>query len=270
VVRESVAEIHGHEHVRVIGLHVYLGTRMLTEQAIIDNTRQILALAESLSIALGISPELVDIGGGLGVAYFDNEHDLDLPTLAAGINPLVGEFAERHPGTRLVMELGRYLVARAGTYVTRVCYTKQSFGESFAVTDGGTNHHMAAVGIGSFVKRNFPVVLLSRTADGEPTEPWNIAGPLCTPNDVIARSVDLPRLSTGDLVGVTRSGAYGPTASPVLFLSHGYPAEVLVRDGAAQVIRERDTVADVLRGQVLIPSLDPTTTTPQPPLRRTP
>ncbi len=270
VVRDNIALVHSHRHVRITGIHVYLGTRVLTEQAVIDNTRQILELAESLSAALRITPELVDIGGGLGVAYFDNERDLDLSVLASGVNPLVDAFAERHPGTRLVMELGRYLVARAGTYVTRVSYTKESFGERFAVTDGGTNHHMAAVGIGSFVKRNFPVVLLSRPAAGEPTEPWTVTGPLCTPNDVVGRAVDLPPLSAGDLVGVTRSGAYGPTASPVYFLSHGYPAEVLVSDGTAHLVRERDTVADVLRGQVLFPPHAPEPTQPTtPPLRRT-
>jgi diaminopimelate decarboxylase len=271
VVRQSVALVRSHEHVRVVGIHVYLGTRVLTEQAIIDNTRQILELSESLSGALGITPELIDIGGGLGVAYFDNERDLDLSILASGVNPLLAGFARRHPGTRLVMELGRFLVARSGTYITRVLYTKESFGERFAVTDGGTNHHMAAVGIGSFVKRNFPVVLLSQATAGEPTEPWNITGPLCTPNDVIGRAVEVPPLKTGDLIGVTRSGAYGPTASPVYFLSHGYPAEVLISDGTAHVIRERDTVADVLRGQVLVPPRAPATapTTP-PPLRRTP
>ncbi len=63
------------------------------------------------------------------------------------------------------MESGRYLTARSGTYVMRVRYVKQSMGEHFAVADGGTHHHMAAVGIGSFVKRNFPVELLSRSAE---------------------------------------------------------------------------------------------------------
>ena len=121
--------------------------------------------------------------------------------------------------------------------------------ERFAVTDGGTNHHMAAVGIGSFVKRNFPMQLLNRA--GDEVGPWNVTGPLCTPNDTIGRNVALPALQPGDLVGVLRSGAYGPSASPVLFLSHGHPAEVLVDGGQARLVRRRDTVEDLLSHQIL-------------------
>ncbi|MFE4361035.1 type III PLP-dependent enzyme [Kitasatospora xanthocidica] len=237
-----------HPAVRVMGVQVYMGTRILVEDTIVENTERIFDLAERLSAALDFELELVDVGGGLGVAYFDGERDLDLPKLAAGINPLVAAFAERHPGTRLVMELGRYLTALAGTYVTRIRYVKESLGERFAVADGGTHHHMAAVGIGSFVKRNFPMLLLNRL-DEPATEVWNVTGPLCTPNDTLAKKAELPPVRPGDLLGVLRSGAYGPTASPVHFLSHGYPAEVLVLDGEAHLVREPDRPEDLLRHQ---------------------
>ncbi|MFJ7151883.1 type III PLP-dependent enzyme [Streptomyces sp. NPDC100445] len=239
-----------HGAVRLMGVQVYLGTRILGEDTVVDNTRRILDLAERLSERIGFPLETVDVGGGLGIAYFDNEKDLDLAELTARLNPVVDAFHQRHPGTRMIMELGRFLVAASGTYVTRVRYTKTSMGENFAVTDGGTNHHMAAVGIGSYVKRNFPMAALERL-DEQPTEPWNITGPLCTPNDVIGKKVPMPPLRAGDLVGVQRSGAYGPTASPVHFLSHGYPAEVLVLDGTAHLIRERDDTETMLARQRL-------------------
>ncbi|MFI6206347.1 type III PLP-dependent enzyme [Streptomyces sp. NPDC051041] len=238
-------------HVRLMGVQVYMGTRILTEQSVVENSARIFELAERVSAALGFDLELVDIGGGLGVAYFDGERDLDLPVLAAGLNPVVAGFADRHPRTRLVMELGRYLTAEAGTYVVRVRYVKTSLGERFAVTDGGTHHHMAAVGIGSFVKRNFPMRLLSGAGDPAETEDWNVTGPLCTPNDTLAKKAKLPPVRPGDLLGVERSGAYGPTASPVHFLSHGYPAEVLVVDGRAHLIREPDRPDDLLSKQRL-------------------
>ncbi|MFD7450280.1 type III PLP-dependent enzyme [Kitasatospora sp. NPDC059827] len=237
-------------HLRLMGVQVYLGTRILSEESVVENTRRILDLAERLAAELDFPLETVDVGGGLGIAYFDNEKDLDVTALAAGLNPLIEDFAERHPDTRLIMELGRFLVAASGTYVTRVRYTKTSMGENFAVTDGGTNHHMAAVGIGSYVKRNFPMAALERL-DEPATEPWHVTGPLCTPNDVIGKKVPMPPLRPGELIGVQRSGAYGPTASPVHFLSHGYPAEVLVLDGRAHLIRERDDVGALLAGQRL-------------------
>ena len=236
--------------VRLMGVQVYLGTRILGEDTVVENTRRILDLAERISAHLGFPLETVDIGGGLGIAYFDNEKDLDLAELTTHLNPLIEDFTARHPATRMIMELGRFLVAASGTYVTRVRYTKTSMGENFAVTDGGTNHHMAAVGIGSYVKRNFPMAALERV-DEPTTEPWHITGPLCTPNDVIGKKVPMPPLRAGELVGVHRSGAYGPTASPVHFLSHGYPAEVLVLDGQAHLIRERDDVEVMLGRQRL-------------------
>ena len=236
--------------IRLLGVHVYMGTRILTETVIAENTGRVLELAERVAAELNFPLDIVDVGGGLGVAYFDGENDLDTEVLCGLLNPIFADFATRNPDTRLMMELGRYLTAPAGIYVVGVRYVKTSMGERFAVADGGTNHHMAAVGIGSFVKRNFPIRVLNRY-DEPATETWYVTGPLCTPNDTLAKKASLPTLYAGDLLGVLRSGAYGPTASPVLFLSHGYPAEVLVSGGRSYLIRDRDEVDDLLRHQHL-------------------
>lgn len=237
--------------VQFIGFQAYMGTRILTEDVVVENSQRILALAETLSAATGVPLGLVDVGGGLGVAYFAGERDLDVEDLTTKLNPVFADFHERHPQTRLVMELGRYLVGHSGTYATQVRYVKESMGERFAVADGGTNHHMAAVGIGSFVKRNFPMSVISRDSTAEPVK-WNVTGPLCTPNDTLGKAVELPAdLAPGDIVGVARSGAYGPTASPVHFLSHGYPAEVMVHQGKALLVRSRDDAQTALAPQIL-------------------
>ncbi|WP_034263767.1 type III PLP-dependent enzyme [Actinospica robiniae] len=232
----------------VIGVHAYLGTRILDATAVVDNTARVLELAERVAEATGIDLRAVDVGGGLGVAYFEKEEDPDLGVLRAGLRPLVESFRRRHPDTRLLFESGRYLAARAGVYAVSVRGVKESMGRQFAVTDGGTHHHMAAVGVGSYVRRNFPVRLLSRP-DEPPTGAWQLTGPLCTPNDTIAKDVELPELRPGDLIGILRSGAYGPTASPGLFLSHGFPAEVLLHQGRDYLVRDRDLPEDLLRKQ---------------------
>jgi diaminopimelate decarboxylase len=187
--------------VKVLGIQAYLGTRILDESVITANTARILELAERVAARLGFPLGIVDVGGGLGVAYFEGERDIDPAVLAAQLNPVLADFRGRRPGTRILMELGRYLTAPAGTYVVRVRYVKTSMGERFAIADGGTNHHMAAVGIGSFVKRNFPVAVVNRV-DAAAAEPWNVTGPLCTPADTLVKGAALPPLRPGDLIGV--------------------------------------------------------------------
>lgn len=109
------------------------------------------------------------------------------------------------------------------------------------------NHHLAASGnLGQVIKRNFPVAVLNRM-DGPGSRPVDIVGPLCTPLDVLARNVVLPALEPGDLVGVFQSGAYARTASPLGFLSHVSPPEVLVTDGRTREIRRRGSYSDLVR-----------------------
>ncbi|EFL35364.1 diaminopimelate decarboxylase [Streptomyces viridochromogenes DSM 40736] len=251
LLRNAKRVLKGLRRTRVIGFHAYMGTRFLRHEDLIHNTREILAVASALAAETGIELDIVDFGGGFGIPYFDNEPDLNIPELAAGIDATVTRFLEDHPDCRLINELGRYLTARCGTYVTRALYVKESMGERFVVADGGTNHHMAAVGVGSFVKRNFPIRSLTRY-HAEPTGAYTVTGPLCTPNDVIGKRVALPEVRPGDLIGVERSGAYGPSASPGLFLSHGFPAEVMVHEGTAHLVRRRDVLDDLLGKQHLI------------------
>ena len=130
-----------------------------------------------------------------------------------------------------------------------VCYSdvKTSRGKRFLVLDGGMNHHLAASGnLGQVIKRNFPVWLLNKL-DRQPEEKVDVVGPLCTPLDVLARDVQLPGAEVGDLVGVFQSGAYARTASPLGFLSHPSPAEVMVSEGKVRLIRKRGTYDDLAR-----------------------
>ncbi|NMH73539.1 type III PLP-dependent enzyme [Bacillus sp. RO2] len=240
----------GLSNIDIIGIHVYMGTRILEHSEIYQNTVNILQLSQLISSKLGFNLQFVDIGGGLGVPYFEKEKELDLPKLGETLHTVIKEFKNKFPYTRIFMELGRYLVAKSGIFVSKVRYLKESRGELFAITDGGTNCHMAAVGISSFVKRNFPMKNLCNL-DGVDKHLYNVAGPLCTPNDLVGKLVELPTVSVGDFIGVFNSGAYGPSASPVLFLSHGYPAEILMHNSKSYLIRNRDNANDILGKQTL-------------------
>jgi diaminopimelate decarboxylase len=241
----------GLRHVRVKGLHAYVGTRILDSAAIVRNTQAILGLARRFHDAMGAEFQFVDVGGGWGVPYYPGEGELDLEGLRADLAPVVEQFRQAMPGTTLVFELGRFLVAEAGVYITRVRYLKRSRQETFALVSGGMNHLFATSAAGSFMKQHFPIEALDRV--GAPaSEEISICGPLCTPSDVLAAKAKLPRLGAGDLIGIRRAGAYGITASPADFLSHLRPAEVLVWRGEAHLIRRASDVSDVVRQQILI------------------
>jgi diaminopimelate decarboxylase len=193
----------------------------------------------------------IDFGGGLGTPYFPNECELDLQQAAAGI-ALVAEEMQNDPllsGAEAILEPGRFLVNEAGVYLSRVNRVKESRGKTFAVIDGGMHHHLAASGnLGQAIKRNFPVAICNKL--GAPaTANVEVVGPLCTPLDCLARGASLPVVEAGDLFGVFQSGAYARTSSPHGFLSHNTPAEVLVADGVATLIRHRGRPEDYLRDQ---------------------
>src|SRR4029077_15454706 len=136
-------------NVRVIGLHAYMGTRILDWAVALRNTKEILELALRIQDAYGLRLKLVDVGGGLGVPYFPGEEAFDFERFAAEVNPVFLRFQEAVPGVRLVMELGRYVVAEAGAYVSQVRYVKTSRGKTFVLVSGGMNHHQATTSIGS-------------------------------------------------------------------------------------------------------------------------
>jgi diaminopimelate decarboxylase len=190
----------------------------------------------------------VDFGGGLGVPYFSGDREFELEKFGQELNSLMSEIRNKpvFMGTKLIIEPGRYLVAEAGIYVVQVNDVKLSHGKKFLIVDGGMNHHLAASGnLGQVIKRNFPIAILSKL-DRKPTQSVDVVGPLCTPLDVLARDTELPSPEIGDRIGIFQSGAYARTASPLGFLSHLTPAEVLVENGQVRLIRRRGTYRDLL------------------------
>lgn len=219
-------------NLRVIGLHIYSGTQCLKGDAIVENYRQFIALFRAACIGHGISPGKLVFGAGLGIPYHAGDTPLDLAPIGAAILPdldslrrLTG-FAE----TCMTLELGRFLVGQAGYFLTRVVAVKCSRGTRFAICDGGMNNHLPASGhFGMVIRRNY---VMHKVGGGGPQEKVDLAGPLCTSIDRLASGIELPRLDEGDLIAIHNSGAYGPSASPLHFISHAPPAELMVVDGA--------------------------------------
>ena len=231
------------------GIHLFAGTQILDSEVLARQYGKGIMLARRVAERVGKPLHNVDFGGGLGVPYFSNDQPLDMIGLRDSLRQLEEAVASDplFAGTRLVIEPGRFLVAEAGIYLTRVVDLKISRGKTFAILDGGLNHHLAASGnLGQTIKRNFPVALATKLKELDENV-VDIVGPLCTPLDVLARSILLPRVNVGDLVAIFQSGAYARSASPLGFLSHPTPPEVLVHDGDAVLIRRRGDASDYLR-----------------------
>lgn len=234
------------------GVHLFTGTQILDFNVLLVQYRKGIEIALRAANFFKTPLPTLDFGGGLGIPYFSNERELDMDSLGKGLQALFAEFRGEPllAGTKLLVEPGRYLIAEAGVYVTRVSDVKISRGKKFLIVDGGMNHHLAASGnLGQTIKRNYPVAVLNKL--NEPaSDTVDVVGPLCTPLDVLARGVTLPEAAIGDLVGVFQSGAYARSASPLGFLSHPAPPEVWVENGSHRLIRRRGTYADYLADQM--------------------
>jgi len=217
-----------HRLLELVGFHIFAGSQNLNAESIIEAQNESVALAQQLARAMPGPITHLNIGGGFGIPYFPGERPLDLKPIGANLQRLAARAAADMPGVRLILELGRYLVGEAGYYVCRVIERKVSRGQAILITDGGMHHHLAASGnFGQVIRKNYPVVIGTRMGSGE-TVSTSIVGPLCTPLDLLADKMALPKAGPGDLVVVLQSGAYGFSASPHGFLSHPEPAEILI------------------------------------------
>jgi diaminopimelate decarboxylase len=214
--------------IALAGFHIFWGSQCLHAATVIEAQRQSTELIVRLASGLPQPPRFVNLGGGFGIPYFPGETPLDVKAVCEAMHDWLPRLCERLPGTLPILELGRYLVGEAGIYVCRVIDRKVSRGKTFVITDGGLHHHLAASGnFGQVLRRNFPVVIANRP-DGVPQDRCHVVGCLCTPLDRLADDIELPEAHIGDFLVVRQSGAYGRSASPVHFLSHPEPVEMLV------------------------------------------
>ncbi|MBN8805505.1 MAG: pyridoxal-dependent decarboxylase, exosortase A system-associated [Sphingopyxis sp. 65-8] len=210
------------------GFHIFAGSQALDADAIADTQAQTVALAARLAEAVGAAPPLVNLGGGMGVPYFPGDRAVDAATVGARLAETLGARGAALAESGFAMELGRWLVAEAGVYLTRVVDRKVSHGETFLVTDGGLHHQLAASGnFGTVIRRNYPIAVAGRFGR-EADETVSVVGCLCTPLDRLGDQVGLPRADVGELIALFQAGAYGASASPAAFLGQGPAREMLL------------------------------------------
>jgi len=224
-------------HLKIRGVACHIGSQILDVEPFLEALDEILALAAQLK-GQGIELEYVDLGGGYGIRYSD-EQPLDFEMLGRGLAERL-----RTSPYLLIVEPGRALVGNAGILLTRVLYVKRNREKNFIVVDAGMNDLMRPMLYGSYHKI-VPVQDYSRAKLAA-----DVVGPLCETGDFLAQDREMPNAEPGELLAVLAAGAYG------FALSSNYndrprPAEVLVNDSKAELIRRRETIEDLIAGEVL-------------------
>ncbi|MCW6057188.1 diaminopimelate decarboxylase [Pseudomonas fragariae (ex Marin et al. 2024)] len=225
-------------NLEVIGVDCHIGSQLTTLEPFIDALDRLLALVDRLGDC-GIHLHHIDLGGGLGVRYRDEE-----PPLAADYIKAVRErLAGRDLG--LLFEPGRFIVANAGALLTRVEYLKHTEHKDFAIVDAAMNDLIRPA-----LYQAWMDVTAVRPRDSEPRA-YDIVGPICETGDFLAKGRELA-LAEGDLLAVHSAGAYGFVMSSN-YNTRGRAAEVLVDGSQAFEVRRRETVAELLAGESLLP-----------------
>jgi diaminopimelate decarboxylase len=230
----------GLKNVWIRGIDCHIGSQLTKTAPFRDAVARVAALAREL-VDDGVTLELLDVGGGLGIPYQEEGEDPPSPAdYAAAIADAVAPFAGL--GLKLVCEPGRVIVGNAGVLLTRVLYLKQGEAKGFTIVDAAFNDLIRPAFYGSYhgIK---PVV---RT--GAPALVSDVVGPICETGDFLARDRELRRPEAGDLLAIMSAGAYGFTMASN-YNSRPRAAEVLVRGRELAVVRRREELEDLVRGE---------------------
>lgn len=245
---EAIRLAKGLRNIELIGIHIFNASQVLEAEALLNNAENIFGTAFELSQKTNTELRYIDMGGGLGIPYTDEERELDVGTFGRGLAKILTRYLEKGlpKNLRVLVEPGRYLTAEAGVYLTRVIDLKESRGVNYLLVDGGVHHLLRP----TWFPTGHPVRVANKL--NQPTrQTYSIGGPLCTALDYLAKNIQLPPVEVGDLLAIFDVGAYGFTESMPYFLSHTTPAEVMVLQGQDYLIRPRLTPEEYLKSQVV-------------------
>lgn len=226
-------------HVKVVGMDCHIGSQLTEIAPFMDALDRLLMLIDQLA-AQGIQIHHLDLGGGLGVCYTDETP----PTPQAYIAAVLEKLGDRPLG--LIFEPGRSIVANAGVMLTQVEFLKCTDHKNFAIIDGAMND-LIRPSLYSAYQDIIPVELRE---EGE-AKAYDLVGPVCETGDFLGKNREL-NLQAGDLLAVCSAGAYGFVMSSN-YNTRPRAAEVMIDDGEMFAVRARETLTDLMRGEVMLP-----------------
>ncbi len=238
-VYERAAEL---PFVDVVGVDCHIGSQLTEVEPFLDALDKVLVLIDTLADK-GILLEHIDLGGGLGVCYKDEEP----PKAADYIAQVKAKLADRK--LHLVMEPGRSIAANAGILLTEVEYLKNNGDKHFAIIDAAMNDMIRP----SLYEAWMDIQRVDKNDDGKPRTSacFDLVGPVCETGDFLGKDRDLD-LVEGDILAQFSAGAYGFTMASN-YNSRPKAVELMVDGDDVYIIRERETVEDLTRGESLLP-----------------
>jgi diaminopimelate decarboxylase len=219
----------------------HIGSQILNPSSLLEAIDRVLALIERLR-AGGIAITNVDLGGGLGVAYKPGD---ETPSIGEYVRHIVAKTEGR--GLHVAIEPGRSLVAEGGVLLSRVLLDKENGEKLFVIIDAAMNDLMRP----SLYKAHHEIEAVREPSAKAATRKADIVGPVCESGDFLAKDRVLPVLAPGDLVAIRNAGAYGFVMASN-YNSRPRAAEVLIEGATWRVIRERESLADLVRGEKLL------------------
>ncbi len=236
---DTYARAAAMSHVRVLGIDCHIGSQITEVAPFIEALGHLTALVDRLALK-GIELEHIDIGGGLGVRYRDECP----PSIEDYLQPILEQFKSR--SETLILEPGRSITADAGVLITRVQYLKNNGEKHFAMIDAAMNDILRPALYEAWM--DIKPVEANTTATAIE---YDIVGPVCESTDVLGRNRSLA-IGAGDLLCICDAGAYGFSMSSN-YNSRPRPAEVMVDGREVHLIRARESLADLTRGEHLLP-----------------
>jgi diaminopimelate decarboxylase len=231
VFRKVLADILALENLNFKGLHVYAASGVLKVEDLLENCRRVFTLAREIEANYpDLSCEIIDFGGGFGIDYLETGADFSVETYAGELQKLIEKF--NFSDRKFVLELGRYLTADSGWYITEILDIKESLGKKQVICDGGAHHFRRPVALG--INHPLMIVPMNREDIYPGQESVNdemvfIGGPLCNTADKLApKDIYIEKARIGDMAVFGLAGAYGKTMSHLDFLSHDHPEEIVI------------------------------------------
>ena len=227
------------EKIKIVGIDVHIGSQISNLNAFRQTFEHLAKLIDELK-NINIHLENIDIGGGLGIKYTDDDLEPDLQEYSALVKKILGNL-----NCRIIFEPGRYIVGSSGILVTKVLYKKKSQNKNFLITDAGMNDFSRTALYGA-AHRLIPLSQESREA----TEIYDVVGPVCESTDTFLRNHIVENAEEGDFLAFLDVGAYGAVLSSE-YNTRPLVPEIMVHKERYEVVRSRPTYEEIFEKEVI-------------------